>query len=229
MVAPIDPRIGSMAYARLRSPRIESRNRIYPMMPRRRFRFTGVCGAFVLGAILAAGAAPALAQKTGAQKTQPQVPQDLPTPKPLHSFESWTAVELNQSSGKICYAFVRPTSSEPKAAKRGDIMMVVTHRPAAKRHDEVSYRSGYPFKDGAPVMVDVDGKKFQFFTRPEVDPEAAWAHDPAADKAIIAGMKAGKTLKVRGTSARGTETIDAFSLAGFAPAYAEIGKACGIK
>jgi invasion protein IalB len=171
-----------------------------------------------------------------AQKAQPQKPpapqpaaQTLPAPKQLGSFESWTPVELAQSSGKICYMFARPAASEPKAAKRGDIMLVVTHRPAAKRQDEVSYQSGYPFKDGAPVAVEIDGKKFQFFTRADVDPEAAWAADATVDKAVIAGMKTGKALKVRGTSVRSTETTDTFNLAGFAKAYAEIGKACGVR
>jgi hypothetical protein len=36
-------------------------------------------------------------------------------------------------------------------------------------------------------------------------------------------------LTVKGTSGRGTETTDTFSLAGFTKAYAEIGKACGIR
>jgi invasion protein IalB len=125
--------------------------------------------------------------------------------------------------------FARPETSEPKGAKRGDIMMVITHRPAAKSHDEVSFQAGYTFKEGTPVTVDVDGKKFSFFTKPDVDPDAAWANDPNADKAIVASMKAGKTAKVRGASARGTETVDTFKLAGFGRAYAEIGKACGVK
>jgi len=155
--------------------------------------------------------------------------QNLPAPKPLGNFEAWTAVELTQASSKICYMFARPASSEPKAAKRSDVMLTVTHRPAAKRFDEVSFQAGYPFKQGAAVGVDVDGKKFEFFTRTDVDAEAAWAKDDAADKAVVTAMKSGKTLKVRGTSSRNTETTDTFSLAGFGKAYAEIAKACGAK
>ena len=175
--------------------------------------------------IVALATASALAAE--AQKAQPTA--TLPAPKQLGSFDSWTPVELAQSSGKICYMFARPSASEPKGAKRGDIMIVVTHRPAAKRQDEVSYQSGYPFKEGAPVAVDIDGKKFQFFTRADIDAESAWATDASVDKAVIAGMKTGKAVKVRGTSARSTDTTDTFNLAGFAKAYAEIGKACGVK
>jgi invasion protein IalB len=183
----------------------------------------------VLAAALAV-ALPALAQQ------RPQQPAPAPAaaapaaaPKPLGSFEAWTPVELAQAGGKICYMFARPAASEPRGARRGDIMVVVMHRPSTKRQDEVSFQSGYPFKDGAVVAVDIDGKKFEFFTRTDVDAEAAWARDDAADKAIVAAMRAGKTMKIRGTQSRNTETTDTFSLAGFGRAYAEIGKACGIK
>lgn len=174
---------------------------------------------------------PALAAEKAAPKPAPKpAAQTLPTPKQLGTFDAWTAVELAQTSGKICYAFSRPSVSEPKGIKRSeDVMVVITHRPAAKKHDEVSYQSGYKFKDGAPVAVDIDGKKFSFFTRADVDPEAAWAENETADKAIIAGLKAGKTLKVRGTSSRNTDVTDTFRLSGFGKAYAEIGKACGVK
>ena len=179
----------------------------------------------------AAAASPAAAQapKKAAPAPAPAAktaPQTLPVPKQLGSFESWTSVELAQASSKICYVFARPSASDPKAIKRGEVMLTVTHRPAAKRFDEVSFQAGYPYKSGAPVAVEIDGKKFEFFTRTDVDPEAAWAKDDAADKAVVAAMKNGKTLKVRGISARNTQTTDTLNLAGFVKAYAEIGKAC---
>ncbi|HEX9466749.1 MAG TPA: invasion associated locus B family protein [Alphaproteobacteria bacterium] len=191
----------------------------------------------------AVAAAPALApaqtqKKPPAAQTAPKPaaapqaqpgPQTLPAPKQLGSFDAWTSVELAQASNKICYMFARPVASDPKGVKRSDVMLTVTHRPTAKRYDEVSFQSGYPFKQGTPVTVDVDGKKFEFFTRTDVDAEAAWAKDDASDKAVVAAMKNGKTLKVRGTSTRNTETADTFNLAGFGKAYAEIGKACAAK
>jgi invasion protein IalB len=158
-----------------------------------------------------------------------QAPARPAGPKALGSFESWTSAELGAGAAKVCYMFARPTDSAPKGARRGEIMVIITHRPGAKRQDEVSFQAGYPFKDGAPVAVDIDGKKFEFFTRVDVDAEAAWAKDPAADKAIVTALRAGSTLKVRGTSQRDTATTDTFSLSGFSRAYAEIGKACGVK
>ncbi len=198
------------------------------MMTQRSKNFFCALAAVSVAAILAG---PVLAQKP-ASKKETQAPaaksESLPAPKELGRFEAWTSVELVQSGSKICYMFARPASSEPKAAKRGDVMLTITHRPAIKRRDEVSFQAGYPYKKGETVAVDIDGKKFQFFTRPDVDPDAAWAQDPAADKAIVTAMKNGKTLKVQGASAKDAKTTDTFALAGFSKAYSEIGKACGM-
>jgi invasion protein IalB len=150
-------------------------------------------------------------------------------PKSLGTFESWIAIELPEKSSKVCYMVARPTKSQPDGAKRGDILLTITHRPAAKQRDEVSFQSGYPYKPGAPVMVEIEKKKFEMFTRPETDPEGAWAKDAAMDKALVDAMRAGNSAVVKAVSSRGTETADSFSLAGFTKAYAEIGKACGIK
>lgn len=150
-------------------------------------------------------------------------------PKALGTFEAWTAIELPEKSSKVCYMVARPTTSQPDGAKRGDILLTIMHRPAAKQRDEVSFQSGYPFKPGAPVVIEVEKKKFELFTKPEADAEGAWAKDAAMDKALVEAMKGGNTLTVKGTSSRGTDTTDTFSLVGFTKAYAEIGKACGIK
>jgi invasion protein IalB len=151
------------------------------------------------------------------------------TPKALGTFDSWIAIELPEKSSKVCYMVARPAKSQPDGAKRGDVLLTITHRPAAKQRDEVSFQAGYPYKAGAPVTVEIEKKKFELFTRPESEPDGAWSRDAAMDKALVDAMRGGKTVLVKGTSARGTETADSFSLGGFAKAYAEIGKACGIK
>lgn len=151
------------------------------------------------------------------------------TPKSLGTFDSWIAVELPEKSSKLCYMAARPAKSLPEGAKRDDILLTITHRPAAKQRDEVSFRSGYPYKPGAVVTVEIDKKKFELFTKPEADPDGAWSRDTAMDKALVEALRGGKTAVVKGVSARGTETTDSFALAGFTKAYAEIGKACGIK
>ena len=55
--------------------------------------------------------------------------------------------------------------------------------------------------------------------------DTAWV-DTGNDKKIVAAMKAGQSLKVKGTSWRGTQTEDTYSLSGISAALAAIDKAC---
>jgi len=182
----------------------------------------------IAGLLLAFAAASANAAH--AQGQAPQRPSaQANEPKVLGRFEGWAASQVASGANKICYAVAKPAKSEGRYARRGEVYAVITHRPAQRQRDEVSVNAGYTYKQGAPVMVEIGDKKFELFTKPDYDPEAAWAPDPETDKAMIEAMIRGRTMVVKGVSSRGTETVDSFSLAGFSKAYQEIGKACGIR
>ncbi|MBI3710648.1 MAG: hypothetical protein HY246_23635 [Proteobacteria bacterium] len=199
-------------------------------------RLAVICGV-VLCSFLMAAVGPAVAQQPAKpQPAKPQSTQGLPAkpaasaePKSLGTFDAWIAIEVPEAGGKVCYTLSRPEKSEPAGLKRGDALLTVSHRPAANRRDEASFQSGYPYKPDVPVAVEVDGKKFAFFTKPAVQAELAWANDGAVDKALVEAMRSGRRLLVKGTSARNTATTDTISLAGFTKAYSEISKACPAK
>ena len=186
----------------------------------------------VITLLLALVALPAGAQAPRPPAKSPP-PPSAPSPvgpKSLGVFQGWTAAEITPKDGKVCYAVARPAKSDGKYAKRGEVLLVVTHRPAAKSQDVVTFQAGYPLKEGTKISLAVDAKKtFELVARPDVDPESAWAADDKTDKAITAALKSGKSVTVRGASARNTETTDTFALAGFNQAYGAIGKACGVK
>ena len=56
--------------------------------------------------------------------------------------------------------------------------------------------------------------------------DTAWTMGEADDAALVAAMKAGVDMVVRGKSERGTDTKDTYSLLGFTAAYDAIGQAC---
>lgn len=148
-------------------------------------------------------------------------------PRLLGTFKDWNAFAFEESGHKVCYISSQPKKKEPAAAKRGDIYVLVTHRPAEKTLDVVSFIIGYPFKKDADTTVDIAGKSFKLFT----DGETAWARDAETDKAITAALRdaKGKPMVVKGTSTRGTRTTDTYSTDGVADAYAAINKACDVK
>ncbi|MDB5409096.1 MAG: hypothetical protein JWL84_4008 [Rhodospirillales bacterium] len=172
---------------------------------------------------------PALAQTPPAKK-QPVKPlaaaaPAAPQPKRLGTTDGWTAYTSPEANGHICYLVGSPTKSEPANLKRNAVHVLVTHNTADKTSNVVSFVAGYPFKDQSDADLDVGGKKFSLFTKDDT----AWARDSATDKAVVEAMQKGKTATIKGSSARGTATTDVYSLAGFAPALAEIDKACKVK
>jgi invasion protein IalB len=144
-------------------------------------------------------------------------------PTSLGVFNDWTAYTYKAPDTKVCYVVSQPKSSEPaKKVKRDPIFFIITHMPGRKINGEVSTIIGYPFKEETTVQVKVDNASFELFT----NGDGAWADTTAKEKKIVAAMKNGKTLSVAGTSWKGTETTDFYSLDGLSAAMDKIDSAC---
>lgn len=163
---------------------------------------------------------------------QPALAQGQPGAKQLGTAEGWQAYEFGDGAAKVCYVTAAPSSSQvkPSGAKRGDYRIMVTHRPAQRQRDEVSFHAGYPVSTTKPVVGIVDkAKNFDFSRRNEKTPEIIWSKDGDTDKAMIAALRSGKELVVNSVSQRGTSTSDIFKLEGFAKALDLANKACGLR
>jgi hypothetical protein len=136
---------------------------------------------------------------------------------------NWSVFRVGSGASRECFAYSVPTKSEGKYSSRGDVLVQVTHRPAQRVRDEVSFTAGYTFKPGSALSVEIDGKKFELFTHED----RAYARDAASDRALAQAMMKGSQMIARGTSARGTPTTDRYSLTGFTRAHQTLDKACG--
>lgn len=143
-------------------------------------------------------------------------------PDQLGVFDDWAAYSYKAADTKVCYVSSSPKGTEPKNVKRDPAFFLVTHMPGRKVKGEVSTIIGYPFKKETNAELTIDDSKFTLFT----NADGAWADTAATEKQIVTAMKAGKSLKVKGTSWRGTQTVDTYSLAGISAALAAIDKAC---
>ena len=144
-------------------------------------------------------------------------------PASLGNFGGWKAYTYKAADTKVCYIAAPPkTSKSSKSVKRDPVFFIVTNMPGRKIAGEVSMIIGYPFKDQSVVEVKVDDVAFKLFTKGD----GAWAESSEMEKQIVAAMKAGKTLSVKGTSWKGTQTIDTYSLSGIKAAMAKIDSAC---
>ena len=65
---------------------------------------------------------------------------------------------------------------------------------------------GYAYLKSSSVDVKVDGRPFKLFT----DGEHAWTRTNDEDRTLIAAMKGGVSMTVRGTSIRDTYSLDTY-------------------
>jgi invasion protein IalB len=142
----------------------------------------------------------------------------------IGDYSDWSAFKYLEGGKQVCFMASEPTKAEGNYTQRGKIHAMVTHRPEEKRNDEVSIQAGYPYKEGAPVEIEVGSLKLRLFTQGE----SAWTVDKDSDKQLVQAMIKGNTMVVQGTSSRGTNTTDTYSLSGFTRAYEAISKACGL-
>jgi invasion protein IalB len=143
----------------------------------------------------------------------------------IGSYNDWHAFSKKEATGKLCYMASIPQKSAGKYKKRGDIQVVITHRPEERALNIVSFAAGYTYKKDSKVSVVIGEKTFRLFT----DGAHAWVEKKRNDAALIKAMKAGLSMVVIGVSSRGTKTTDTYSLKGFSAAYRAISQSCGVK
>lgn len=162
--------------------------------------FLVICGVLFATSVMAAG--------------QPQL---------LGEYGDWTAWAYQDANGLVCYMASSPKKDEGKYNKRGDIYTVVTHRPAEKTFDEVSFVAGYTYNSKAPLVVKIGT---QTFSNTFTENDKGWMINSTEDQKVVAAMKRGSRMIVDGKSSRGTATKDTYSLKGFSNAYQAISAKC---
>lgn len=144
-------------------------------------------------------------------------------PKLITQHGKWSAYELEEGKDKVCYMVSQPIKEEGKYSKRGKVYAMVTHRPAEKSYNVVSFHAGYSFTPGDTAKVTVGKKDFKLFT----ENETAWAENDM-DGAIVEEIRRGSKLIINGKSARKTATKDTYSLTGSSVVLKAMDKACGV-
>jgi hypothetical protein len=148
------------------------------------------------------------------------------SPTPLNKFTDWSASTYDDGGKTLCYATSDPKKQAGKFASRGKPYIAITHAPQANVRDQVSYVAGYDFKPDSVVKVTIGKQSFQLEL---LQKDRAWAKNSDIDKQLVAAMRKGSTLTIQGTSARGNQITDTYSLSGFSKAYQAIGTACKVQ
>jgi invasion protein IalB len=180
-------------------------------------------------------APPAAAQKKNGAPAQqksspPAAAQQKKTPSPTDQavlrgqFGEWGAYRATPGGKKICFALSKPTSvtSEPSGRTRDAAYAFVSTRPSEKVKNEVSVIVGYPQRAGHVATAAVGSSTYAMYTQND----GAWVKNAAEEPQMIEIMRRGSDLVVKSESAKGTKTIDTYSLKGIAQALDKVAEEC---
>jgi invasion protein IalB len=216
-------------------------------------RALGLVGA---AAWAASALAPPVAAATAATKPAKAAPktekkEEASKPALVATFGDWNVFVGEAGKGKICYTLAQPKSREPASLTRDPGYAFISDRPAEGVRNEVSFIMGFDVAGGAdateakldpkpgekpasksdaksktpagpaPVAL-VDEASFEML------PKGAnlWVKNAAKEPALITEMRKGAKLVIKAASLRGHQSIDTYSLTGFAQALDRVQKEC---
>jgi len=142
--------------------------------------------------------------------------------KSIGKFKDWESFILSQEGNKVCFAQSTPVVRAPKKLKREPSRLFVSFRPAQNIKNEVSVTNGYNFKLKAPVTAKSGKKNYDLFSKGRF----AWIVDNEDEKKLIRTMKKASRLMIIGSSDKGNQTTDHYSMMGFTKAYKTAKKSC---
>ena len=145
-------------------------------------------------------------------------------PTLIGQFGTWGAYTATPSGRKVCFALAKPSSSKtnPPNRPRDPAYAFVSTRPAEKVVNEVSIMIGYALKPGSESSLEVGGSAYAMYTQGD----GLWIKNAAEEEQMVSAMRKSADVTVKGISAKGTETMDVFSLKGLAQALDRLAQDC---
>ena len=135
---------------------------------------------------------------------------------------NWHTYKMEDGGKIACFAMSSPEERLPANVNHGAVFFIVTNWVTDNTSGEPSVITGYSFKEDSAVTLEVGSSKWNMFTYEK----GAWLRTTDEEKALINAMKRGSSMRVKGTSARGTATEYRISLSGITAAIQDIDTNC---
>jgi len=130
--------------------------------------------------------------------------------EPLGLFGGWAA--FKDARPLRCYAISE--ALDAPASARWRPFASVSHWPAQKVRGQIHLRLGVVKRRGTPVVLTVDGRRFDLVA----GGADAWAPDARADAAIVTAMRGAEGMRVEMRGEDGKHHTDRYNLRGAATA-----------
>ena len=201
-----------------------------------------VAGALLLPAVAATKAAKP-APKSGAK-------EEASKPSLVATFGDWNVFVGEVGKGHICYTLAQPKSREPASLTRDPGYAFISDRPSEGVRNEVSFIMGFDVSAGDTAEAKTDAKPGEKPSKSDAKSKTSaaaaapvalvdqasfemlpkggnlWVKNAAKESALITEMRKGAKLVIKAASLRGHQSIDTYSLGGFAQAMDRLQKEC---
>jgi invasion protein IalB len=135
---------------------------------------------------------------------------------------AWSVLTTGEGRSKSCFIMTQPAERLPRGLTRDPAHVYITMRQGEATKQEFSVITGYPLKAGAEAQVTVGAVGFAAIGQNT----NIWLRNPAEEQRFIAELRRSASLTVKGTSQRGNDTTDRYTLTGFAAALERAQKEC---
>jgi invasion protein IalB len=135
---------------------------------------------------------------------------------------SWSILTTGEGRSKTCFIMTQPSERLPRGLTRDPAHVYVSMRQGEATKHEFSVITGYPLKQGAEAQVAIGTVNFAAVGQNK----NIWLRNPAEEPRFIGELRRGSSLTIKGTSQRGNETTDRYTLTGFGAALERAQKEC---
>jgi invasion protein IalB len=215
------------------------------------FRSIGFAAVAMCAAAALSPPAAALTKAGAKAAPKPGKTNEAAKPSLVATFGDWNVFVGEAGKGRICYTLAQPKSREPASLTRDPGYAFISDRPTEGVRNEVSFIMGFDVASGDTAESKTEAKpgekpasKSEAKSKPSA-PAAApvalvdqasfemlpkggnlWVKNAAKEGALIAEMRKGAKLVIKAASLRGHQSIDTYSLGGFAQAMERLQKEC---
>jgi hypothetical protein len=161
-------------------------------------------------------------KKTSAKTGKSGKSDSAAQPTLLGQYSDWGAYTASPEGKKVCFVIAKPTQTLPDGVNRDPPYMFISTRPSDKVREEISIIMGYPAKPNVDAAAEVGNTTFTMYTQND----GAWVKNAEDEAKMVAALRAGSDVVVKGESGRGTKTTDTYSLKGLTQALDRAAQEC---
>lgn len=135
---------------------------------------------------------------------------------------SWSVLTAGEGRSKTCFIMTQPAERLPRGLTRDPAHVYISMRQGEATKQEFSVITGYPLKAGVDAQVTVGSAVFSAIGQNK----NIWLKNPAEEPRFIGELRRASGMTIKGTSLRGNDTTDRYTLTGFGAALERAQKEC---